>query len=217
MFIRVHSWFLPLDDNHGKNDKQQALKGFEMMLILADDSDSTREFVDEHFENYEAHPDVASFIQLVTYTGKWPLTPADQAFIEGKIWDIPGTGQILAIATTADGQETGRILIDTAQPRSTEQTATFMRDQLPPRKNAETNWAAAFEVARQTDRRVWARVSQRYCGPCFLLARWLDKQHEALSKDYVFLKIDDVRELNGVAVVGMREQDYANRNDLYCR
>ncbi len=31
-----------------------SLMGVEMMLILADDSDSTREFVDEHFENYEA-------------------------------------------------------------------------------------------------------------------------------------------------------------------
>jgi hypothetical protein len=47
---------------------------------------------------------------------------------------------------------------------------------------------------------VLARVSQRYCGPCFKLARWIDDEHELLEKDYVLLKIDDARDKNGVEV-----------------
>ncbi len=41
------------------------------------------------------------------------------------------------------------------------------------------------------------RVSQRYCGPCFRLTRWLDDQQKLLEKDYVMLKIDDFHDLHG--------------------
>ena len=58
----------------------------------------------------------------------------------------------------------------------------------------------AFEEARRTNRKVWARIGQRYCGPCFLLARWLDDHREILEKDYVMLKIDDYADENGVSI-----------------
>jgi hypothetical protein len=54
--------------------------------------------------------------------------------------------------------------------------------------------------ARRSGRKVWARISQRYCGPCFSLTRWLDDQKQLLEQDYVFLKIDDVRDLHGADV-----------------
>ena len=75
--------------------------------------------------------------------------------------------------------------------------ADFIHDQAPPLVDAEKTWHDAFEEARRTDRKVWVRVSQRYCGPCFTLARWLDDQSELLSQDYVMLKIDDFHDLHG--------------------
>jgi hypothetical protein len=60
--------------------------------------------------------------------------------------------------------------------------------------------AEALAEAKRSNRRVWARVSGRYCGPCFKLARWLDDQHELLEKDYVMVKIDDVHDQNGTNV-----------------
>ena len=58
-------------------------------------------------------------------------------------------------------------------------------------------WDEAFAAAKQTNRKVWVRISQRYCGPCFMLARWLDDHKEIIERDYVLLKIDDVRDLHG--------------------
>jgi len=54
--------------------------------------------------------------------------------------------------------------------------------------------------ARKSGRKVWVRISQRYCRPCFSLTRWLDEQKKLLAQDYVFLKIDNVRDLHGAEV-----------------
>ncbi|MCC7338767.1 MAG: thioredoxin family protein [Pirellulaceae bacterium] len=43
-------------------------------------------------------------------------------------------------------------------------------------------------------------MSQRYCGPCFRLARWFDDHREMLEQDFVMLKIDDFRDLNGIEI-----------------
>ncbi len=52
------------------------------------------------------------------------------------------------------------------------------------------------------------RISQTRCAPCFALARWFDDHREILEKDYVFLKIDDVRDLNGIRLAGKLLGDF---------
>ena len=64
----------------------------------------------------------------------------------------------------------------------------------------EKKWDEAFATARQTHRKVWVRVCERYCGPCFMLTRWLDDHKEMLERDYVLLKIDDWGDLHGKEV-----------------
>ena len=70
----------------------------------------------------------------------------------------------------------------------------------PTAVDAEETWRHAFADADATDRKVWARISGRYCGPCFQLTRWIDDQHGLLSKDYVFLKIDRDQDKHGATV-----------------
>jgi hypothetical protein len=113
---------------------------------------------------------------------------------------MPGEGQVFACAMQADGHELGRVLLDVRETSAGESAADFVNTFSPAPVDAQEKWEAAFAEAQRTNRRVWARVSQRYCGPCFMLSRWLDDQRALLEKDYVLLKIDDVRDVHGAAV-----------------
>ncbi len=99
-----------------------------------------------------------------------------------------------------NGRELGRIEIDAKDPAGPKLASDFIRRHAPPPVDARQEWDEAFATARKSGRKVWVRISQRYCQPCFLLARWLDDQKELLEQDYVFLKIDDVRDLHGAEV-----------------
>jgi hypothetical protein len=107
---------------------------------------------------------------------------------------------VVAIAIDADGTELGRQELDIASEDSAAAAAEFVHRHAPDPHNATQKWDHAFAEAKQTSRRVWARVSQRYCGPCFRMTRWLDDQKNLVEKDYVLLKIDDVRDINGSEV-----------------
>ena len=78
--------------------------------------------------------------------------------------------------------------------------AEFILKHKPAKLDAQKKWDEAFAEAKRTNRKVWARLGGRYCGPCFLLARWLDEHREVLEKDYVMLKLDDYAEENGASV-----------------
>jgi hypothetical protein len=98
------------------------------------------------------------------------------------------------------GHEVGRIEIDMKDAAAPKRAADFIRQHAPPPADAREKWDEAFALARQSGRKVWVRISQRYCGPCFRLTRWLDDEKNLLSQDYVFLKIDNVRDLHGADV-----------------
>jgi hypothetical protein len=98
------------------------------------------------------------------------------------------------------GKELGRTEFDPKDPDSVISAAKFIRQHAYPKEDAIKKWDEAFSIAKQTNRKVWVRISQRYCGPCYMLARWLDDHKEPLEQDYVFLKIDDWRDLHGAEV-----------------
>lgn len=107
---------------------------------------------------------------------------------------------MFACALDVTGKELGRIVVDVSSADATAAAADFIRKHAPPQADAQAKWAAAFAEAKRSGRRVWARISQRYCGPCFRLSRWIDDHRELLERDYVMLKIDDIRDLHGAEV-----------------
>ena len=109
-------------------------------------------------------------------------------------------GQDNAYAIDSAGNELGKPQISLQDSESPKLAAAFVHEHAPEKQDASQKWDKAFKLAQQTDRRVWARISQRYCGPCFLLARWLDDNKETLDKEFVMLKIDDYYDLNGVEI-----------------
>jgi hypothetical protein len=100
----------------------------------------------------------------------------------------------------ASGKQLGVLDIDISDASAAAKAAEFIRQHRPQQADAEAKWNEAFAEASRSNRRVWARISQRYCGWCFHFSRWLDDQKPLLEKDYVMLKIDDLRDLNGKEV-----------------
>jgi hypothetical protein len=177
--------------------RNSALGGYRPMVIIADDREATLSFIDDNYLDYDENKDVYPFMQLVVTSGKTPLDPADAAFLKERSWPLPEVDRIVAIVTDLTGKEVARQKIDFSDKTAPEQAAHFIHQHAPPPDDAEKKWSAAFAEARRSNTRVWARVSQRYCGPCFEFARWLDDQRALLAKDYILLKIDNVRDLNG--------------------
>ncbi|MBN2294775.1 MAG: thioredoxin family protein [Pirellulales bacterium] len=180
-----------------KNLRDCRLSNFHAMVILFRPSDDTKKFVNVNLMDYEKTKEVSSFMQL---QGDGSANTEIAELAKEKNWPQPEPGKVFVCALDARGKELGRIEFDPKDPQSQKQAAQFVRKHAPKRVDAKKKWDEAFATAKQTGRKVWVRVSQRYCGPCFMLARWLDDQKATLQQDYVLLKIDDVRDAHGFEV-----------------
>jgi hypothetical protein len=176
------------------------LGGFHAMAILADYSDSLcSTFVQEQLMDYKSNIKVSGFIQVLIKTGK-DANPQTLPFLKEHQWPVPPPGSIVALAMDAEGKELGRITLDVSAANAKDEAAKFVETHQPPMVDSLQKWNEAFALAKKTNRRVWVRISARYCGPCFLLNRWLDEHREVLEKEFVMLKIDNVRDENGQEV-----------------
>ncbi len=176
------------------------LSGYRLLVIDADQSDQVKELVDRWFFDDDGHPDLPLFMQFNVPRAAKELTDDDRAFIASKDWDVPAANQIIVYALDADGQELGRLAVDAYDKQSPSAAAEFIAAHAPARQDASAAWDAALAEAKRTNRRVWARSSGRYCGPCFRLTRWLDEQRPLLEKDFVLIKIDGTNDLNAAEV-----------------
>ncbi len=172
------------------------LSNYGAMVLLYRPEGTAKQFVMNHFMSHETTKEVAAFMQIdASLSG---ASGSDIAgFARSKHWPVPEKGKIFALAMDPDGHEVGRIEIDVKDPSGPKRATDFIRQHAPPPADAQKKWDEAFAQARQTGRKVWVRISERYCGPCFRLSRWLDDEKDLLSEDYVLLKIDDMRDLHG--------------------
>ncbi|HEX2475493.1 MAG TPA: thioredoxin family protein, partial [Lacipirellulaceae bacterium] len=177
-----------------------ALGGYRLMLVLAGDAKGTSAFVKKHFVDYDRNNDVYDFMQLVVDRRQRGFDSADAAFLKERNWELPSDRRVTAYAMDASGKQLGVLDIDISDASAAAKAAEFIRQHRPQQADAEAKWNEAFAEASRSNRRVWARISQRYCGWCFHFSRWLDDQKPLLEKDYVMLKIDDLRDLNGKEV-----------------
>jgi hypothetical protein len=187
----------PLAARYKSTLRDCGLSGFHLMLIVADDADEVTEFVEENFMDYETNDDIPRFMQIAITGEQNVLDDGDKAFLNERKWPLPSQDRIFACAVDAKGNELGRLEIKASDTGAAEAAAAFIHRHAPSQADAEKKWNEAFAEAKRTNRCVWVRISQRYCGPCFLLSRWIDDQGELLGKDYVMLKIDDVLDQNG--------------------
>ena len=176
------------------------LGDFHLMVILADRSITQNdEFIERRFLDNDKNELVASYLQVIV-DPKSLLASSAASLVTAKNWPPVNGNDIFACVYDSSGKELGRAIFDSVDIDAGKAAHTFVERHAPAQKNAVTRWEEAFKAARENDKRVWARTGQRYCGPCFVLSRWIDDHREVLEKDFVFLKIDDVRDLNGPEV-----------------
>ena len=171
-----------------------------MMLIVADREKETTDFIDKNLKDYSANPSVASYMQFIIALDRQNITSEQSTFLTSREITLPEVGQLVAIAMDENEKIIGMLSIKVGSNEAIEETAEFQRTHSASQVDAEMKWSVAFELAKGTDRKVFAKIGQRYCGPCFLLARWMDDQRDLFDKDYVILRIDSFHDLKGIEV-----------------
>jgi hypothetical protein len=175
------------------------LSNYGALVLLYRPDGKVKEFVAANFTSRETTKEVDAFMQI-DGSLRGPSGSEVKTFAQSKNWPLPEKGKVFALAMDPAGHELGRIEIDVKDAAGPKRAADFIRHYAPPPADAREKWEEAFALARQSGRKVWARISQRYCGPCFRLTRWLDDEKSLLSQDYVFLKIDNVRDVHGAEI-----------------
>lgn len=181
---------LPWDKRLTRQLNDSRVMGYPLIVILSESDPSTSDFVNSKFLDYDTNPDVDRFLQWWINLDSSKLTPQVSGFLNGQGWTLPDKGKVVACMLDVDGREKGRIQVDVSDSNADQVIRDFMKAHLPPRLDAIQMWNEAFAEAKASQRVVWARLSGRYCGPCFKLARWIDRHKEILERDYVMLKND---------------------------
>jgi hypothetical protein len=103
-------------------------------------------------------------------------------------WPLPAPGQVVLVVL--DGNEaTIATQALAAGPPAAGIGEAFLKQYMPPARDALATLRAAREEARQSGRRVWIVIGGPRCGPCFRLGRWIDEHHATLEKDLVIVKV----------------------------
>ncbi|PAY19157.1 hypothetical protein CKO51_12410 [Rhodopirellula sp. SM50] len=179
------------------------LGNYRQMVIVADTDDPTvKAFVDDALLDYSRQQKVTSFIQLHVTPDDLD-DPRNRKFSEQMKWPTVSQGVVFVCAYDVNGKELTRSMFDAEDDQSVSAADELIEQHAPDQQDAKLKWDKAFKSASETDRRVWIRTGQRYCGPCFRLSRWIDDHREVLEKDFVLVKIDDVRDRHGSEVAAL--------------
>lgn len=66
----------------------------------------------------------------------------------------------------------------------------FLEGAAPERLNADKLLADALAQAKKENKRVLVQETATWCGPCWMLSRFLDKHRPIWEKDYIWVKMD---------------------------
>lgn len=190
----------PITERLLSRQRDCRLGDFHLVVIVADRSlKQNDEFIERRFLDNDKNEFVASYLQVIV-DPKSLLASSAASLVTAKNWPPVNGNEIFACAYDTSGKELGRATFDRTDVDAGKAAYKFVERYAPERKDADTKWEEAFKAARENDKRVWVRTGQRYCGPCFVLSRWIDDHRDVIEKDFVLLKIDDVRDLNGPEV-----------------
>jgi hypothetical protein len=192
---------LTLADRFKATLRDCKLSGYRMLLVLTDDKKDSASFAKDNFSGIDINADAGSFMPLIVTNAEVNRDPATAAFLKDHNWQRSDQVRVAAYALDKDGNELAHLELNSLGTNSAAKVSSFVHDNAPPKHEADAKWNEAFAEAKRTNRRVWVRISGRYCGPCFSFARWLDDQSKLLEKDYVMLKIDDGRDKNAESFI----------------
>jgi Thioredoxin-like len=107
-------------------------------------------------------------------------------------WPTPAPGKIVLVALNGKEETIATKQIEAdASSAALSNGDAFLKQYMPPVRDARAGLAAAREEARKTGRRVWLVHGGPRCGPCFMLGRWIEEHHATLEKNFVIFKVMD--------------------------
>jgi hypothetical protein len=174
--------------------------GIRLLVILENDEEPIREFVRSNFYDTDETRDLLSYVVLRIGTKNAKTKPERKALFESMNWSVPEEGKVLVVAIDGDGSEIDRTEVDTTSASASKEATAFVSKNIGPKQDALTKYDDALAEAKRTGKKVWIRLSQTRCAPCFNFSRWIDKNSSELEQGFVFVKIDNLLDTNGVAV-----------------
>lgn len=177
----------PIDDRFAAGLSDARLGSYHLMVICFDRSNTDcQRFCNSHLIDSIDNRLYASFMHLHLNT----TDEQTAGFLSKHGLPTPTGNQILAVCYNENGGELKCQIFEIDDPNAEVQADDLINASAPPKQDAHKKWAAAFEEAKKSNRRVWARTSQRFCGPCITMSRWIEQHKSILEKDFVMVKID---------------------------
>ena len=171
------------------------LMGARLLVLLQGGGDQSLEFVRRNFYDADETPDLLSYLPLWLDGPK--AKPDMSAYLEKQGWPVPGQDEMLLVVLDPESGEVERLQLNTNAADASSIAKQFITNNKARKKDALKNYTYALALAKRTDRKVWIRLSQTRCGPCFRFARWLDRNQAELEKGFVLLKVDNLLDANG--------------------
>jgi hypothetical protein len=135
---------------------------------------------------------VKSVLAYLTLRVEAAQLKTEAATLAGYGWPIPAPGEFVLVALKGNREmiASERVATDKIDPAAAAGEA-FLKQHVPPARDALLMLSNARKEARTNGRRVWIVEGGPRCGPCFRLARWIEDHHATLEKDYVIVKVMD--------------------------
>jgi hypothetical protein len=155
---------------------------------LGDDSGDAARTVDSLF-NYDDDRTKAVLSYLTLRVDSAQVVKEAET-IAGRGWPRPKPGEVALVAIDGDGKT---IAAETIAVKDVDAAivagAKFMTKHKPPSHDARALLADARAEAARSGRRVWVIEGGPRCGPCFMLARWIEDHHADIDREYVVVKL----------------------------
>lgn len=202
---------LPFESRLSRLLNDNALMHTHTLVVIHSGDERSKDFTSEHALNYKDHRNVAWYLPLVLDAKTMAQKPDTLSGFQRRDWPTPAADSLWLLALDDKSNELGRVELDVTSEVSLADSVSklerFLRDNRVAELDANAALAAALKDARQTDRSVWLSISQTRCQPCFTLARWQDEQKALLSKAFVMLKIDNIRDIGGNTIMRALDAD----------
>lgn len=188
----------PLNESLAQTVLDCQLAGIHPLVVVLGEGDPIARFVGTHITDPEMPHDSYSYYPRPINGPAAEAAPDRKEYFAAHNWPFPAKNAAFLVALDGNGKELGRLSVDLKdEPAAAKEVAAFLKQNLPPKVDARVGFIAAQAEAKKSGRRLWARVGQTRCGPCFTFSRWLNEHKDVLEKDYVLFKFDDIRDLHG--------------------
>jgi hypothetical protein len=176
----------PMEVHLKRAARDVRLAGMRLLVVLQGDSSKSVKELTDRIVDADEPAEMLRYLPITIF----PERAATKALISRLGWERPKPGEIELVTIDDKWRQTAALRLSVGHNAVAEQQAAeFIKRNAPARRDAKAFLAAARQEARDTGRRLCIVESGPRCGPCFVLARWLDDQHELLAKDYVILKV----------------------------